>query len=900
MPQPMKLLPLLLSLCAASTFAQDAVSLPQPILDLPLKPVTINTNPGPEYSDEQRDYAMIIGADRTPKGRIWAAWVSGGDSPRAYFVAASSDDNGKTWSKPRLVIDAPDAPTGLEISVLVGNFWTDPTGRLWLFYDQSLSMFDGRAGLWAITCDNPDDDKPVWSEPRRIWHGMTLNKPTVLSNGEWMLPISLWTRDRIGVPELREKGYADLDDVRMANVFVSSDKGATWTRRGGVMFPETDFDEHMVVELKDGRLWMMARTKYGLAESFSSDQGHTWSEPKASTLQNVSARFFLRRLASGNLLLVKNGPLDQRLKSRSHMTAFLSEDDGKTWKGGLMLDERNGVSYPDGFQSPDGVINIVHDRGRANDREILLHQFTEADVLAQKLVTPASQLKILVNKAMGPTITGRLYNGIELPAEWPPKEGDRKSAEPMPVPYLKQKPKVIPIDRGRQLFVDDFLIADTNLKRTWHQARKHEKNPVLKPETKYELESTKLEGDEQAVCYLGHGGVFHDPKEGIYKMFYTAGWRGGLALATSTDLLTWTRPNVKSVGGNLLLPPGAAWAGGDNSIWLDVNAKNPLERIKMLTDRRPLPHTLQTSPDGKVWSQGVATGKSGDYCSFFYNPFRKVWCFSIKQDGPRGRSRWYSESPDFMAGADWSKSVYWCNADRLDEPDPQIGNPAQLYSLNAVAYESLMLGEFYIHLGPDNKLCDEGKFPKVTEIKLGFSRDGFHWDRPDRRPFIAATRKEGDWDRAYIHGTTGVCIVKEDEIWFPYTGYSGIAPNGHRGMYTGAAIGMTVLRRDGFASMDAGETEGSLTTEPVAFNGRRLFVNLAAPQGELRVEVLDEKGQVIAPFTQENCQPVSGDATRQAITWKGSETLDAVRGTPVKFRFHLKRGSLYSFWTVNE
>jgi len=894
MLQPMKLCLALLSLCSLTAFAQNDGPLPQSILDLPLKPAFINTNPGPEYSDEQRDYAMVIGADRTPKGRIWAAWVAGGDSPRAYFVAASSDDEGKTWSKPRLVIDPPDSPTGLEVSVLVGNFWTDPTGRLWLFYDQSLAMFDGRAGLWAITCDNPDDDKPVWSAPRRIWHGMTLNKPTVLSNGDWLLPISLWTRDRIGVPELREKGYAELDEVRMANVFVSTDKGATWTRRGGVMVPETDFDEHMVVELKDGRLWLMARTKKGISESFSTDQGRTWSEAKPSTIQNVSARFYLRRLASGNLVLVKNGPLDQRLKSRSHMTAFLSEDDGKTWKGGLILDERNGVSYPDGFQSPDGVIHIVHDRGRGGDREILMHRVTEADILAGKLVSEGSQTKMMVSKATGPEIGARLYNGIQLPHEWPPKTGDPKSYEPMPVPYLENKPAVIPINVGRQLFVDDFLIEKTDLKRSFHQAKKHEGNPVFKPETKYELDPVGLEGNQQAVCYLGHGGVFHDPKDNLFKMFYTAGWRGGLALATSPDLLKWTRPEIGTVGGNLLLPPGKDWAGGDNSVWLDVNAKNPLERVKLMTDRRP--HTLHTSADGKVWSQGVPTGKAADYCSFFYNPFRKVWCYSIKQDGPHGRCRWYAESSDFIKGADWSKSVFWCNADKLDEPDAQVGNPAQLYSLNAVAYESILLGEFYIHLGPYNHLCDKGNFPKITEIKLGFSRDGFHWDRPDRRAFIAATRKEGDWDRAYIHGTTGVCVVKEDEIWFPYTGYSGIAPNGTRGMYTGAAIGMAVLRRDGFASMDAGAETGSLTTNAVAFNGRQLFVNVANPQGELRVEVLDDKGDVIAPYTKENCQPITGDLTKQAVTWKGAPNLDSVRGSPVKFRFHLTQGSLYAFW----
>ncbi|HYF37828.1 MAG TPA: exo-alpha-sialidase, partial [Prosthecobacter sp.] len=582
----MKFASLLLACLCCPAVAQDEPALPPSILDLPLRPTVINSDPGPEYSDEQRDYAMVIGMDRTPKGRIWAAWVAGGDSPRAYFVAASSDDDGKTWSKPRLVIDPPDAPTGLEVSALVGNFWTDPTGRLWLFYDQSLSQFDGRAGLWAITCDNPDDEKPVWSSPRRIWHGMTLNKPTVLKNGDWLLPISLWTRDRIGPRELKES-YKDLDEVRMANLFVSTDKGATWTRRGGVMIPKTDFDEHMVVELKDGRLWLLARTSYGIAESFSSDNGRTWSDAKASSIQNVSARFFLRRLASGNLVLVKNGPLDQRLKGRSHMTAFLSEDDGNTWKGGLVIDERNGVSYPDGFQSPDGTINIIHDRERGKEREILMARFTEKDILAAAFVTPGAQTKMMVSKARGPRIGDRLYNGVQLAGEWPPKTGDPKSVEPMEVPYLKAPPKVIPIDVGRQLFVDDFLIESTDLKRTFHQAEKHPGNPVFKPETKHELEPTGIEGSQQGVCYLGHGGVFFDPKEGLFKMFYTAGWRGGLALATSSDLLIWTRPDIGTVANNLLLPPGKLWAGGDNAVWLDLGAKDPNERVKFLTDRGP-------------------------------------------------------------------------------------------------------------------------------------------------------------------------------------------------------------------------------------------------------------------------------------------------------------------------
>jgi len=40
-------------------------------------------------------------------------------------------------------------------------------------------------------------------------------------------------------------------------------------------------------------------------------------------------------------------------------------------KAAYMLDERDGVSYPDGFQSPDGTIYISYDHNRSTDGEIL-------------------------------------------------------------------------------------------------------------------------------------------------------------------------------------------------------------------------------------------------------------------------------------------------------------------------------------------------------------------------------------------------------------------------------------------------------------------------------------------------------------------------------------------------
>src|SRR5438093_500876 len=88
-----------------------------------------------------------------------------------------------------------------------------------------------------------------------------------------------------------------------------------------------------------------------------------------------------------------------------------------------------------------------------------------------------------------PTFAGQegqtLYNGIRLPATWPPRL-DRLTLEPMAVPYLQALPAVLPIDVGRQLFVDDFLIDQTTLRRTYHRATYHPATPVLRPDQPWE------------------------------------------------------------------------------------------------------------------------------------------------------------------------------------------------------------------------------------------------------------------------------------------------------------------------------------------------------------------------------------------------------------------------------
>ena len=497
------------------------------------------------------------------------------------------------------------------------------------------------------------------------------------------------------------------------------------------------------------------------------------------------------------------------------------------------------------------------------------------------------------------------YNGIALPDRWPPRDiepGD----DPLPVPYLSSPPAVIRVDVGRQLFVDDFLIEYTTLKRVYHVAKVHDAAPVLAPETELELNGRRC-----PVAAPFNDGVWFDPADSTFKLFYQAGWFDGTALAVSDDGVNWRRPKLAAVPGTnavIAHPPGHHRDGA--LVWLDHDGA-PDERFKMFVYWRWAKQTRQagkvyTSPDGVRWSERGVVSPCGDNTSFFYNPFRQKFVFSIR-NGWHMRARCYYEHSEFLCAGRWHEAapVRWARIDRLDRPDPFLGDRPQLYDVNAVAYESIMLGAFAIFHGPENSRAAQLGRPKINDLQLAYSRDGFHWHRPHRAAFIAASRHWGRWDYGYIHAAGGVCLVVGDELWFYYGAFSGqgsILKAGRNGgypqdnaMYAGGHTGLATLRRDGFASMETEGEEGILATRPVAFSGAHLFVNVDAAEGELRVEVVDRRGVVIEPFSLANCSPVRVDGTRERVTWRSGH-LATLAEREVQFRFRLRCAKLYSFW----
>lgn len=509
------------------------------------------------------------------------------------------------------------------------------------------------------------------------------------------------------------------------------------------------------------------------------------------------------------------------------------------------------------------------------------------------------------------SVADTLPNGVRLPAPWPPRLAALPDALSTP-PYLTAPPAVLSIDQGRQLFLDDFLIEETTLTRTYHRPIPHPANPVLKPDKEWE----QPRGTSMAMPFSG--GVWFDPADGKFKAWYMGGYNQHLCYAESKDGVAWVKPELDVVKGtNIVLQGGATES---NTVWLDLNEKDPKRRVKFFTHGGGAIGNLvyRTSPDGiHDWSgEHWRSGRCGDRTTVFFNPFRNKWVFSVRESYPpgnRGRAKRYWEADDVNApaAAAWSaqdKVPLWVTADRgLDAPNPEIGLAPQLYHLDCVAYESVLLGMFSIFRGYFHADIGEGRLvypgrPKHNDLCVGFTRDGFHWHRPDHRPFLSLSERKGDWNWGNVQSVVGGVIVVGDQLYIYYSGRAGEG-RGESGPLTfdaGGSMGVAVLRRDGFASMDAGGTEGSLTTRKVRFAGKHLFVNADASAGELRVEVLDAAGKVIGPFTKENCTPFKANATLQQVTWKGAADLSAVVGKEVRFRFALTDGSLYAFWVSSD
>ena len=168
-----------------------------------------------KFDSRHRVWQGIPGIARTKKGRTFISFYSGETSETYgnYAVLLKSDTN-TDFGEPIVAIKKEG-----KFRCFDPVLWIDPLGRLWFFWN----VMPGEE-VYAAICENPDADELIWGDEFYVGRGIMMNKPTVLSSGEWLFPIAVWKTDIY--PNFRKGGLKD-DEKAGSYVYKSSDNGKT-------------------------------------------------------------------------------------------------------------------------------------------------------------------------------------------------------------------------------------------------------------------------------------------------------------------------------------------------------------------------------------------------------------------------------------------------------------------------------------------------------------------------------------------------------------------------------------------------------------------------------------------------------------------------------------------------
>lgn len=383
-----------------ATIANESYDIPpamQPAYVLNLA-VNENAHLREKYDTQDRDFQGCPTIAVTRGGRYFYGMFTGGPHepyPENHGIVMLGDETGRklAWD-PLLIIDhSIKGNSGVRVEDV--QLWIQPdTGYLWIFWTNSgciaeedwrngevWNNFDHSLGVWASVIKNPDEADVAnleWTAPRRVSDGLMRNKPTVLSSGEVL----------ICAYDAMDNAWAKVYTCSDINAWTEDEKKGEWKVKGKVYAPMNSvFDEHQLVELENGTLWMLMRADKGISQSFSYDGGSNWSHAElVPHLKGGNSRFYFAKLPNnpsigfnGEILFINHMPPTG--VNRSHISAMLLDEKGNIiGNKQLMLDERNSISYPDVQIRDNGEIWVVYDRERSGAMEMLLSVFTVKDI----------------------------------------------------------------------------------------------------------------------------------------------------------------------------------------------------------------------------------------------------------------------------------------------------------------------------------------------------------------------------------------------------------------------------------------------------------------------------------------------------------------------------------------
>jgi len=320
---------------------------------------------------------VVLRADGTLK--TFVSEQVEGDTYRNYSMTSS--DGGVTWSGRRFEYEGPRAFLPL----------LDRDGEYHLFPMVARREGEGRTiavdyfiDIWHLKTRNRGAE---WEAPKAIFEGYvgSINGVAQLSNGRIVLPFAEWLGDRTVGPPV---------GANVVTCVYSDDGGDTWRRSPAQLTAPnyTDFNgsgygacEPCIIELEDGRIYMLARTDAGrMYESFSDDGVH-WQPLRPSEFMGTDAPAGFLRLPDERIVVFWNGcEKPPRVNGagvyggRDALHAAISDDECNSWRGYREVyrdPTRNespprrgdrGTAYPFPYRAPDGKVIVVTGQGRSN------------------------------------------------------------------------------------------------------------------------------------------------------------------------------------------------------------------------------------------------------------------------------------------------------------------------------------------------------------------------------------------------------------------------------------------------------------------------------------------------------------------------------------------------------
>lgn len=462
----------------------------------------------------------------------------------------------------------------------------------------------------------------------------------------------------------------------------------------------------------------------------------------------------------------------------------------------------------------------------------------------------------------------------------------------------------------RELFIDNYRLESlVDVERVVHPAKKSK--PLINPTETWEGNSVYI-----------YGTVLKDKPAGSgYRMWYTSyiDKQYFLCYATSTDGITWVKPNLGIIEFNGSKENNICKIGGGTLVY-DALTPDYACRYKLMTFEKgeKFGYGVYFSSDGLHWVpySGNPVISYGDVSNVAYDEARGIFIASTKQrmlvsntsvtPGKQDRAAFISTSRDFIhwtapgeSGSDWTIAVEGDYADDL-KVRARNGIEGQIYGMTVHPYAGQYIGLPWVF---DINTYNTGIFAVTGDgsirPQITISRDLRHWSRTNRDPVIPLG-KAGAWDDGTLY-TASTMQVSVTEISI-YYGAMNLPHGGNNGAQTQIArIAKASWRRDGFVSLsNAGDDTGIITTKPVIFTGKELRVNAVLNvSGSLKVEVLDSSGQPVAGYTLAEATAITGDQLAATVNWKKGKGLEKLTGKKIKLRFYLDGGDLYSYWFAN-